>query len=147
MHKTIPIVILLIALTIVSCKKSGEPTNPTVQVHLNMEIISYQDAPTVADSTLCYVKSFVDWNTSGWRDTSKADSLAQWFARSVYQITDMWFPNVDTRCVYYYPINTENIVTLRLAAPDTSLRSLGYSSTTAVVSPCYITYRHYTFTR
>ena len=133
------------SLVFVSCKKSSTPTSPTFHVQLSMEIIPYQSAPATVDSTLGYGKLFVEWNTSGWRDTTNADSLAQGFAQSRYQITDMWFPNVDTRCLN--PINTENVVTLKLAAPDTSLRSLGYSPTTTVVSVCYVYYRHYVFTR
>jgi len=129
----------------ISCKKSSTPTSPTYRVQLTMEIIPYQNAPASVDSTLGYIKSFVEWNSSSWRDTTKADSLAQWFAQSQHQITDMWFPNVDTRCAS--PINTENTVTLTLSTPDTSLRSLGYSSTTRVVSGCYVYYRHYVFTK
>ncbi len=115
-----------------SCKNT--PTNP-IQYNLSMEIISYQAAPTIVDSNLCCLKLFVEWNKLSWRDTLKADSLAQWFAKSQYPITDMWFPNVDTRCLN--PINTENIVTLKLARPDSTLKSLGYSSTTSVVSACF----------
>jgi len=134
----------LILFIIPSCKNTSQPTNPN-EVKLSMEIISFQDAPSIVDSNLCYKKLFVEWNKSNWRDTLKADSLAEWFAQSQYQITDMWFPNVSTFCLY--PINTENIVTLKLLKPDTNLKSQGYYSTTSVVDPCWSYYRHYIFTR
>ena len=110
-----------------------------------MEIISYQAATTIIDSNLCLLKLFVEWNKLSTRDPLKADSLAQWFANTQYPITDMWFPNADMRC--FNPINTENIVTLKLAQPDSTLKSQGYSSTTSVVSVCFPYYRHYIFTR
>jgi hypothetical protein len=137
--------IIVFSLLFVSCKKSSTPTSPTFHVQVSMEIIPYQSAPATVESTLGYIKQFVEWNPSGIRDTTKADSLAQWFAQSPYRVTDMWFPEVDSRCAI--PINTENVVTLELAAPDTNLKSLGYSSETAVVSPCYVYYRHYVFTK
>ena len=139
----------LITIFFPSCKKSSELTNSSFDVHVNMEIISYQDAPSAVDSTLCYVKEFENWNdlssSRSLLDTTRADSLAQWFAKSPYQITDMWFPNINSRCSI--PIKTENIVTLRLASPDTTLRSMGYSRTKTVVGVCYPIYRHYIFTR
>lgn len=137
--------IVLLGILVSSCKKSNEPTSPTTQVNLRMEIISFQDAQTVGDSTLCYIQDFVSWNASSLLDTIKADSLAQWFAQSPYQITDMWFPNVYTRCMR--PIMTENEVTLKLSSQDTNLRSLGYRPTANVVSGCFPYYRHYIFTR
>ena len=135
-------IIFLVLILFPSCKNTS--TNP-VQSNPSMEIISYKDAPTRLDSNLCYIRLFVEWNKSGWRDTLKADSLALWFADSRYQITDMWFPNVETLCLN--PINTENIVTLKLLQPDSTLKSQGYSSTSSVVSGCYSYYRHYIFTR
>jgi hypothetical protein len=141
--------ISLITIFFPSCKKSSELTSPSIAVHVNMEIISYQDAPSAVDSTLCYVKEFENWNnissSRALLDTTRADSLAQWFAKSPYQITDMWFPNIDSRCSI--PIKTENIVTLKLASPDTTLRSMGYSRTKTVVGVCYPIYRHYIFSR
>src|ERR1039458_7963543 len=137
--------IFLSSLFFLSCNKSSEPITPSMQVHVSMEIISYLNAPITVDSTLAYIQNFVIWNTALSPDTTKADSLAQWFTQTSYQITDMWFSDVNTRCLN--PINTENVVTLKLAKPDTSLRAQGYSSTTTVVNPCYITYRHYIFTR
>ena len=129
-----------------SCNKSSEPTNPITPANLSMEIIPYQDAPSIVDSNLCYLKEFKSWNTTNsLLDTLKADSLAEWFAQSQYKITDMWFPNIETLCLF--PIQTENIVTIRLQQPDTSLKSEGYSSTSSVVSVCYRYYRHYIFTR
>ena len=135
-------IILFILLIVPSCKNTS--TNP-IQSNLSMEIIPYQDAPSIVDSNFCYIKRFVEWNTSSWLDTLKADSLAQWFAQSQYQIIDMWFPNVSTLCLN--PINTENIVTLKLLQSDTNLKSQGYSPTSSVVSGCYQYYRHYIFTR
>ena len=137
--------IVMICLFLTSCKRSNTPTNPTEQVHVSMEIISYQDAPFAVDSNLCYIENFIEWNATGWRDTIKCDSLAKWFANSKYQITDLWFPNTDSRCES--PINTENTVTLKLIAPDSSLRYQGYSKTSTVVSGCYNTYRHYIYSR
>ena len=134
-----------ICLLSLSCKKSSSPTSSGGEVNLSMEIISYLDAPTSVDSNLCYGKKFVEWNSTSWRDTSRCDSLAQWFANSKYPITDLWFPEVDSRCGR--PLNTENIVTFKLASPDTSLQSQGYTRTSEVVSACFMEYRHYIFTR
>ena len=138
-------VVVICLINLSSCKKSSEPTSSSGPVTLSMEIISYQDAPTSLDSNLCYIKDFVEWNSTGWRDTIRCDSLAHWFANSKYQITDLWFPNVDSRCAN--PINTENTVTLKLASSDTSLQSQGFARTSKVVSVCYTEYRHYIFSR
>lgn len=138
--------VFLILTFFYSCNKSSEPTNSITSTNLSMKIISYQDAPATVDSNLCYTKEFKSWNTfNSLLDTLKADSLANWFAQSQYQITDMWFPEVGTVCSF--PIQTENIVTIRLLQPDTSLKSQGYTSTSSVVSYCYRYYRHYIFTR
>lgn len=135
----------IFAISFISCKRSSEPTSPTFRVQLSMEIIPVNSDTATVDSTLDYSKLFIEWNKpSNLLDTTKADSLAQWFAHSDYQITDMWFPNVNTACSI--PIQTENVVTLKLAVPDTRLQSIGYSSTTKVVNRCYFYYRHYIFT-
>jgi hypothetical protein len=128
----------------VSCKKATTPTNPTFRVEVNMEVVPYYDAPANIDSTLCYAQEFIDWSKLGILDTAKADSVAQWFTRSPYPIMDMWFPDVENICGR--PILTENIVTLELARQDTSIRSAGYTPTTALVTPCFQYYRHYIFT-
>ena len=126
------LVILLFAISLSSCQRSNEPTSPIITTNLKMEIIPYQDVPVNVDSNLCYIKIFVSWNTSVSKlDTLKADSLAEWFAQSQYQITDMWFPDVESRCLN--PLATENTVTIKLAQPDTSLKSQGFSSTSSAV--------------
>jgi hypothetical protein len=127
-----------------SCWNSDQGTNPVGKVNLTMVIVSCSDVPAVLDTNLSYSKLFVEWNTSSWHDTTKADSLALWFLQSQYKITDMWFPEYGNICLY--PINTENMVTIRLVEADTSLKSLGYNSTSRVgVGCCYPTYRHYKY--
>jgi hypothetical protein len=137
----------LIALIFSSCWNSDQGTNPVEKVNLTMVIVSCSDVPAELDTNLSYTKQFVEWNTStNWRDTTKADSLALWFLQSKYKITDMWFPEYGTICLY--PINTENTVTIRLAEADTSLLSQGYYSTSRVgAGCCYPTYRHYKYAR
>jgi hypothetical protein len=129
---------------IVSCKKSTTPTSPTFRVQVSMQVVPYYDAPVNIDTTLCYGQEFVDWTQSGLLDTTKADSVAQWFTQSPYPITDMWFPDVGNVCGR--PILTENIVTLELARQDSVIRSEGYRPTTALATPCFQYYRHYVFT-
>ena len=136
-----------ICLILISCSTSVGPVNSIIEKQVTVEIISSHDAPATVDSTLCYVKQFVEWNrdtSSGLLDTTKADSLAKWFTQSQYKITDMWFPDVYSLC--QNPINTENVVTLKLVSPDASLLSEGYKPTTTVVNNCYPYYRHYIFT-
>lgn len=145
---SVTITSILVSTIVLSCKKSSEPTSSNGQVNVKMEIISYLNAPANVDSNECYLKYFIEWNSPGnplSRDTVKCDSLVNWFAKSKYQITDLWFPNITSRC--NNPIFTQNIVSLKLSSPDTSFESLGYSKTPAVVGVCYIYYRHYIFTR
>jgi hypothetical protein len=137
----------LIALIFPYCWNSDQGINPVEKVNLTMVIVSCSDVPSVLDTNLSYTKLFVEWNTSkNLHDTTKADSLALWFLQSQYKITDMWFPEYGNICLY--PINTENMVTIRLAEADTSLKSLGYNSTSRVgAGCCYPTYRHYKYAR
>ena len=147
--KSIGTRILMLSLLVASlfspaCKKPTAPTLTRSPYQVHMKIIPFQDAPAIVDSNSCYIKMFFNWNSISGPDTAKADSLAQWFAQSSYLIDDIWFPDVDTRCLS--PINTQNTVSLRLSSRDTTLRAQGFVPTTTVVNGCYPYYRHYTFT-
>ena len=132
----------LLILTLLSCNKSSNLINPITHVQVAKEIIS-NTVSLEGDSNVCYYKEFVEWNFENFRDVHKADSLAQWFAKSKYQIKEMWFPNESSVCLM--PFQTENFVTIRLAAPDTSLFLEGYKRTPIVTTVCFQTYRHYIF--
>jgi hypothetical protein len=147
MRAKLILIFTLTAFIFPSCRNSDQGTNPVEKVNLTMEIVSCSDVPAELDTNLSYSKSFVEWNTTtNWHDTTKADSLALWFLQSQYKITDMWYPESGNICLY--PINTDNLVTIRLAEADTSLKSQGYNSTSRVgTGCCYPTYRHYKYAR
>ena len=134
--------ISLISLIALSCNTKNNITNPTANIQVAKEIIANTQS-VAADSNVCYYKEFVEWNFENFRDVQKADSLAQWFAKSKYQIKEMWFPNAPSVCLM--PFQTENIVTIRLGAPDTSLFLEGYKKTSIVTTVCFQSYRHYIF--
>ncbi len=136
---------IVLCIVLFSCTSSDDLTDSTEHTRITLEIVPASNIPTIFDSTIIYRRQYVEWNTqTSLLDTSKADSLADWFAKSTYPVTDMWFPNTHTVCSY--PIQTENNVVVKLEVAYTNIRSQGYKSTILSVNGCWHFYRHYTFT-
>jgi hypothetical protein len=106
-----------------------------------MEVEPLKNMPTAIDTSLFYTELFYSWKGL---DSTRADSLADWFATASHPITDMWFPNIMSMCTSPFP---DNLVVVKLAVPDTTIRSLGFKSLLGGFGPCYLYWRHYIFIR
>jgi hypothetical protein len=138
------LVVMTSACALLSCKKSAPPTGPAGRTEVTMQVIPLVETPSIIDSTLFHRHVYSDWHGPfGGLDTSRADSVANWLAGTSYPITDMWFPNSVSRCLSPFP---ENIVIIRLSVTDTTIKSLGFLPTNSAFGPCFLYYRHYTFT-
>ena len=123
----------------------SESTEPTSTVTLRMEIISRSQVWVRADSSLYYYRAYPEWNVTAFLDTLRADSLAESFAKSKYNITDMLFPNGVPICLK--PYNTFNLAYLKLSSPDSAIEELGFNKITYDFSGCFSFWRHYKYIR
>jgi hypothetical protein len=68
------------------------------------------------------MKEEVQWGLG--LDSTKINSLVNWFAGSNFNITDLWVPATGPVCSM--PIETENIVYVKLSQPDSLIDTLGF---------------------
>ena len=136
------IFIVIISVMLVGCSNSTEPAST---VTMQMEIISRSQILEKSDSNFYYHQSYPEWNSTAFFDTLHADSLAKNFTKSKYNITDMWFPNEISFCSR--PYNTYNLVYIKLASSDSTIKELGFSIITQDFSECFQYWRHYKYIR
>ena len=124
---------------------TGACNSPTSASHLNrratVKIETVTLTQIVTDSTSGYLDVEVQWGFQ--LDTTRADSLANWFAQSGFTILDMWFPASGPVCLL--PFQTLNYVFVRLEQPDSLIDTLGFTPST-YPDACFPTWRQYTFT-
>ncbi|MDE3056546.1 MAG: hypothetical protein KGJ59_01130 [Bacteroidota bacterium] len=115
---------------------SERPEKATIQI----DTVTYNQVGTQADTLTLYFTAKGGWGLG--LDTARADSLADWFARSRFKIEDMWFPASGPLCLK--PYFTIDFIFVRLLQPDTLIDTLGFTPS----SPpdfCFPTWTHYKF--
>ena len=132
-------VLLAVSAVLESCSSPSAPSSANATATIQIDTVTYTQVES-PDSLSLYVDVEVKWGLA--LDTTRADSLANWFSRSKFKIEDMWFPASGPVCAR--PYNTYNFVFVRLAQPDSLIDTLGFARSSPP-DPCFPTWTHYKF--
>lgn len=134
---------LALGVVVMSCKSgSSNPSSPLqATLAIDSSIVRY-DSLGVTGGSGYYYKFIV--STRG-LDPSRADSVFTMLLDSGFVLEEFWYPNEPSLCADPFNHNREVV---RLAAPDTNITRLGYTSfATNFADACIQHWRQYRFIR
>lgn len=132
--------ILMIFTTVVaSCNKPAALPDKKAGATFQVDTAAYSQVKS-ADSLSLYLDVEAKWGDMV--DTSRADSLADWFLQSGFKIEDMWIPATEPICTR--PYYTYGYVYVRLERPDTLIDTLGFVNSPPP-NPCFPKWIHFRF--
>ncbi len=135
-------VVMITAATLLESCQSPTAVSNSMKTTIQVDTVSYKQIGGQSVTSSLYLNIEKKWGLA--KDTARADSLANWFARSQFKIEDMWFPASLPICLR--PFITFNYIFVSLAQPDTLIDTLGFKPWPTPDS-CFPAWKHYKFIR